>query len=157
MRRRSVAWLAIAAVALQGIWPLLALARPAATVLVPLCTVGGETHYYELPIEPKRGVAHEHCALCVLGERAAPPPHHAELLATQAGEAGAAVVVSSGFATPLFSAARPRGPPLLSYVDEASTVNDYGRRNHAAEDLRPVGACIADPGGRVLRGRVLHG
>lgn len=67
--RRIGTWLAIVALALQALWPLLAQAKPRSVTLVPLCTVAGETHYVE--VETGGGgpaSAHEeHCKLCAPG------------------------------------------------------------------------------------------
>jgi hypothetical protein len=64
--RRLATWLAILAMALQALWPLIAQARPA--TLVPVCTVGGVTHYVEVPVGGSPADSqHEHCALCVTG------------------------------------------------------------------------------------------
>lgn len=67
------AWLAIVAMALNALWPLIVQARPA--TLVPVCTVGGTTHYIELPggtmpVDSQ----HQHCAFCFAG--AALPTQH---------------------------------------------------------------------------------
>ncbi|MDH5221612.1 MAG: DUF2946 family protein [Betaproteobacteria bacterium] len=83
MNRRSFpALLAIVAVALQAAWPLIAQARPQDRGhLVPLCSVGAETRYVEipagkLPAEQRSAAYREHCQLCVLGAEglAAVPP-----------------------------------------------------------------------------------
>ena len=57
--------------ALQALWPLIAQARPA--TLVPVCTVGGVTHYVEVPVGGSPADAHdEHCSLCVAGPALSP-------------------------------------------------------------------------------------
>ena len=70
--RRGAAWVAILAIALQALWPLLAQAKPKNVVLVPICTVQGVTHYLELPaggapVEQKAASQHDHCSFCSLG------------------------------------------------------------------------------------------
>jgi hypothetical protein len=52
--------------ALNALWPLIAQARP--TTLVPVCTVGGATHYVEVPggTTPVDS-QHEHCTFCFAG------------------------------------------------------------------------------------------
>ena len=55
--------------ALQALWPLLAQARPRSVTLVPICTVDGVTHYFELkngdtPLDRQSASHHEHCAYC---------------------------------------------------------------------------------------------
>ena len=46
--KKFTTWLAILAVALNALWPLIAQARPKNVLLVPVCTVEGVTHYMEL-------------------------------------------------------------------------------------------------------------
>jgi hypothetical protein len=72
--RRSAAFAAAAAIALQTLWPLLAQARPAdPTLQVPLCSVDGVTHSVEIkigkttPLDERTASHGEHCKLCVLG------------------------------------------------------------------------------------------
>jgi hypothetical protein len=70
--RPFAAWLAILAIALQALWPLLAQAKPKSVVLVPVCTVQGVTHYLELPagsapVEQKAASQHDHCSFCSAG------------------------------------------------------------------------------------------
>lgn len=79
-RRRPLAvYLAIVAIALQALWPLLAQAKPKSVALVPVCTVQGVTHYIELPkgnapVEQKAASQHDHCSFCSFGgERIALP------------------------------------------------------------------------------------
>jgi hypothetical protein len=154
-------WLATVAVALHAFWPLLSQAAPKSAVLVPLCTVGGETHYVEvpggkIPAEEHSASQLEHCALCLPGgaDRA---------------------VLSSGFCAfePLRSlparfdrdievldtrhvpVARARAPPFSRLADVAT--NRYGRNHEEAFALRHGGARAvgADPGRGVLRRGIL--
>src|SRR5213075_2449872 len=71
-RDRAAAWIAILAVALNALWPLVAQAKPSSVVLVPVCTVGGVTHYIEVPggkspAEQSSSAQHEHCKFCSSG------------------------------------------------------------------------------------------
>ncbi|HEX2566254.1 MAG TPA: DUF2946 family protein [Burkholderiales bacterium] len=116
--RRFAAWAAILAMALQALWPLIAQAKPRSVTLVPVCTVAGVTHYYEVragdsPLEQRTASNHEHCAYCSLdGGRLVVLPSFAHFLQQQqsTGEAVAEPVFSSS-ASLLFSSARPRAPP----------------------------------------------
>jgi Protein of unknown function (DUF2946) len=76
--RKLGTWLALLAIALQALWPLVANAKPRAVTLVPLCTVDGVTHYLELPasetpLEKSSKAHHEHCSFCFLGQLSAAP------------------------------------------------------------------------------------
>jgi len=72
-RNRAVAILAMLAMALQALWPLVAQAKPDVPgVRVPVCTIEGITHYVELPAsqspaEQRSAAHHEHCKMCVFG------------------------------------------------------------------------------------------
>jgi DUF2946 family protein len=72
-RNRFAALLAILAVALQALWPLVAQAKPVVPgERVPVCTIEGITHYIELPapdsaVEKSSAAHHEHCKMCVFG------------------------------------------------------------------------------------------
>jgi hypothetical protein len=122
MRRSFPAWLAILALTLQALWPLLVHARPANVHLVPLCTIDGVTHFVEIPggkspAEQRSGSFHEHCKLCVFGvDRlaavpAAPlPVLRVEMSVFIVAAPAVAVHVSSLSAPP----APPRAPPALS-------------------------------------------
>lgn len=118
MRRKSFpAWLAILALSLQALWPLLAHAKPAqAPHLVPLCTVDGTTHFVELPAGGAPAEEHastQHCKLCVFGgDRASIAPAHAVVLHLPGAPAQLVAIrqdpVVDSF---LHSPARPRAPP----------------------------------------------
>lgn len=120
--RKLSAWLAILAMALQAFWPLIAQAKPQWSVMVPVCTVGGVTHYVELPLgetplEKQSTAQHEHCKLCVFGaERvAALPAAHVPPIVVEFRSPGqflhfAEAVPPSGSHPP----AQPRAPPVLS-------------------------------------------
>jgi DUF2946 family protein len=72
-RNRFAALLAILAIALQALWPLIAQAKPVLPgERVPVCTIEGITHYIELPapdsaVEKSSAAHHEHCKMCVFG------------------------------------------------------------------------------------------
>jgi hypothetical protein len=67
--KKTASWLAMLAIALHALWPLIAQARPKSALLVPLCTVEGVTHYIELPggrtpLDESAASHQEHCAYC---------------------------------------------------------------------------------------------
>ena len=72
-RNRFAALVAMLAMALQALWPLVAQAKPrVAGIQVPVCTIEGITHYTELPapdspVEKSSASHHEHCKMCVFG------------------------------------------------------------------------------------------
>lgn len=67
--RRVAALAAAAGIALQALWPLLAQARPAVLVSVPVCSAAGAHRSTELPIGGgQTGQGAAHCKLCVLGD-----------------------------------------------------------------------------------------
>jgi hypothetical protein len=121
-RNRTAALLAIFALALQALWPLLAQAKPAVPgERIPVCTIEGVTHYVELPavdtpVERRSAAHHEHCKVCVFGAEklalaAAPAPQAVLAAVVGAPRASVAVHVSpSGFERP----ALPRAPPPAS-------------------------------------------
>jgi hypothetical protein len=145
--RRVGPWLAIVAMALQALWPLIAQARPAN--LVPVCTVGGVTHYIEVPggTQPADS-QHEHCAFCLV---AAALPTQA-VSQTFDGFSFPAPVTKS-FESIVFSVvgADARAPPVFLSVDS----NHDNRRTH--EEAFAFRAARAHLGGSVLRLGVLHG
>jgi len=72
VKRKLGLLLATFAIALHALWPLIAQAKPKSVALVPVCTIGGETHYTEVPLgkspAEERSASHfEHCSLCTLG------------------------------------------------------------------------------------------
>ena len=116
-------WLAILAIALQGLWPLIAQAKPAApSLLLPLCSVDGVAHYIELapseaPLDERSAVHHEHCQLCVFGSDrvAALPAASIPVLVVETALEDAPLrsfVVSPE--TPSYLPAQPRAPPAYS-------------------------------------------
>lgn len=145
--RKFTSWLAITAMALQALWPLIAQARP--STLVPVCTVAGVTHYVEIPGGTTPVDAqHEHCAYCFAG--AALPTKQV----VQGADAFSFLGPKAVAFTPrsfFFVSADARAPPLLPLVHFD---NDYGRTDEKAFALY---AARADMGGGFVRLGVLHG
>jgi hypothetical protein len=145
-------WLAILAIALQSLWPLLAQAKPRSVTLVPICTVGGETHYVEL--ETGGGQSHEeHCKACPVGaaalaSRVSDLPSIQVAFSILAGEDNPAV-------DRFVSYAHSRAPPSSRLV--AVTIDKPERKNEKAVDLRHRGARDAMAGRGVVRRGVLLG
>lgn len=119
--RNLAAWAAILAMALQALWPLIAQARPRSATLVPLCTVDGVTHYYELkdadtPLEKRSATHHDHCAFCSFDNgrtaalRSAPVFSPPSFTFDAPAERQLVSVVPSPHHPP----ARPRAPPATS-------------------------------------------
>jgi len=119
-RSRIAAWLALAAMALNAFWPLLANAKAGVPALPSeICTATGQQHTGgSLPIEaPGKSVQPSHCSLC---------PFNAERAPAVSGAAGAlfrpAPACAQGpefftglrlQAAPVLSGS-PRSPPALS-------------------------------------------
>ena len=122
MRRRNpvAVYLAVLAIALQALWPLLAQARPKNAVLVPVCTVQGVTHYIELPssgtpVEEHAASQHDHCSFCTFGgERAALSGFLQSIITPPAEGAEPPQVAARELRSESPSAARPRAPPAVS-------------------------------------------
>jgi hypothetical protein len=72
--KRFAALAAVFAVTLQALWPLLSHARPKnESLLAPVCTVDGVTHYLDLktgktPLDERSAQHGEHCKMCVFGD-----------------------------------------------------------------------------------------
>jgi len=121
-RNRFAALIAILAMALQALWPLVAQAKPRISgIQVPVCTIEGITHYTELPapdspVEKSSAAHHEHCKMCVFGaERLAVLPVASPLIKLAQGpelapESFFAISSPSSFHRP----ALPRAPPAVS-------------------------------------------
>ncbi len=152
VRHRSLAaWVALAAISLQALWPLIAQAKPRSVTLVPVCTVAGETHYMELETGGG-GVSHEeHCKACPVGA------------AALASRASALVGPEVSFSIPAGAAnpaeerfvptARSRAPPSFLFVDLKPDQQE--RNDEKAFALRHRGARDAMAGRGVLRRGVL--
>src|SRR5712691_1764889 len=115
-RSRIATWLALAGIALNASWPLLANARPNAPALPSeICTATGQKHAGESPLS--KGARPSHCTLC---------PFNAERGPALASAAGAIFAPTPAAAqgpefceTPLLVAAfdptaPPRAPPFFS-------------------------------------------
>ena len=121
-RNRTAALLAIFAIALQALWPLLAQAKPnLAGERVPVCTIEGITHYVELPavdtpVEKRSAAHHEHCKVCVFGaEKLAVAGSPAPQAALDAPVDAPRASVAVHFSPPAFERpALPRAPPPTS-------------------------------------------
>jgi DUF2946 family protein len=119
-RNRIAAWLALAGIALNASWPLLANARPNAPALPSeVCTATGLKHPGEgLPGEaPGKGVQPSHCTLCPFNaERGAAIPYAKHILLSSA-PVGVQHAVYCDAVRPeaaLDPAAPPRAPPFPS-------------------------------------------
>lgn len=118
--RRLSTYLAILAIALQALWPLLAQAKPKNVVLVPVCTVQGVTHYIELPkgnapVEQKAASQHDHCSFCSFGgERIALPASRTEFPVLVAASSAPRSAGSPSLESQKHLHARPRAPPAAS-------------------------------------------
>ena len=73
-RRRTLpAWLAIFALSLHALWPLIAQARPKMPgMLIHVCAMDGRSRFIELapegtPLEKRSSAQHEQCKVCALG------------------------------------------------------------------------------------------
>jgi hypothetical protein len=112
---------AILAMLLNALWPLLAHAKPADSLLVPVCTAGGETHYIELergdsPLDKRSQAQHDHCKLCVFGaERVSLPPMTRPVLTVATPpDARPAALAEVFSAAPSIRPAQSRAPPAIS-------------------------------------------
>ena len=119
--RRLPAYLAIVAIVLQALWPLLAQAKPKSVVLVPVCTVQGVTHYIELPVggkpgeppsDPRAASQHDHCSFCSGGgDRVALAANHAEAVPGTAAFGAPRSTESPSLESQKHLNARSRAPP----------------------------------------------
>jgi hypothetical protein len=122
MRHRSpvAVYLAILAIALQALWPLLAQAKPKNAVLVPVCTVQGVTHYIELPssgtpVEEHAASQHDHCSFCTFGgERAALASFLPAVVSARVEATTPLHVAVPELRNEKPYSARPRAPPAVS-------------------------------------------
>ncbi|HEV8094888.1 MAG TPA: DUF2946 family protein [Burkholderiales bacterium] len=121
-RNRVAALLAMIAMALSALWPLISQAKPRVPgAQVPVCTIEGITHYIELPatdtpVEQRSAAHHEHCKMCVFGgDRSAALPAAASphLIGTVPAARIVAVRVAE-HESPPYRPAQPRAPPVAS-------------------------------------------
>jgi|SRR6185436_3965669 hypothetical protein len=121
-RNRVAALLAMFAMALSALWPLISQAKPRVPgTQVPVCTIEGITHYVELPapdtpVEQRSSSHHEHCKMCVFGaERPAALPAVASPIEPGAGrEAVQPSFQPSKSPSSFHPPAQPRAPPAAS-------------------------------------------
>ena len=147
--RRLPALVAVLAILLQSLWPLIAQARPrAASTLVPVCTVEGVTHYIELrtdraPADERASSHVEHCGLCVLGaDRVALPAFQVPSFDSDGAEVrpDARIEDFQRFSPTAF---RSRAPPASMFVNRK--INEHGEGNERASALLAAGAGARGP------------
>jgi hypothetical protein len=129
--KKTASWLAMLAIALHALWPLIAQARPKSAVLVPVCTVEGVTHYIELPggrtpLDDSAASHQEHCAYCFPALQARP------LLAFQPEKSVRAVdpVVTDCDSRASILIMDARGPPLSPLVMSIQTPRREHEKGH---------------------------
>jgi len=115
-RNRIAAWLALAGIALNASWPLLANARPSVPALPSeICSATGQKHADDSPFS--KGARPSHCTLCPYNaERGPAISGAAPALACPTPCCGQAPAFFTGLwlqAAPVFSGS-PRSPPALS-------------------------------------------
>jgi len=119
-RNRIAAWLALAGIALNASWPLLANARPNVPALPSeVCTATGLKHAGEgLPGEtPAKSVQPSHCTLCPFNAERGAAVSQAKPILLSPSPVGVRHAVHRDALHPeaaLDPAALPRAPPLLS-------------------------------------------
>jgi len=122
IRSRIAAYVAVFTLAIQALAPLLAQLQARSTVLLPLCSVDGATHYVEVPLgadplKQRTPGGHEHCSLCTLGadRLAFLAPLGAGLFAgpDAAGDCPSRASPNAP-ESQVLAFARPRAPPVVS-------------------------------------------
>jgi hypothetical protein len=151
--RSPAAWVALLAISLQALWPLIVQAKPRSVTLVPVCTVAGETHYVELETGGGAPSHEEHCKAC---------PVAAAALASVASpfvSPDIAFSIPAGKSSPVASRrvshAQSRAPPPLLFAGMES--DNQERNDEEAFALGHRGARDAVAGRGVLRRGVLLG
>jgi hypothetical protein len=113
--RRSATWIAILAMAINALWPLLARAQPGEPLLVAVICGGGDgVHAIDLTGKAPGGsrAAYDHCQLCVSGDRVAVLPSADPMSLAEGHPVSAARVPSvAEFPSTPPCFAPPRGPP----------------------------------------------
>ena len=121
--RRAAAIAAMLAITLQALWPLLSHARPKdPSLLVPVCTVDGITHYLEIksgrttPLDERSASHGEHCKLCVFGgdRDVAVLPANVPVLIAQASQSEVSHSAKQCTVPLYLFASRPRAPPAIA-------------------------------------------
>jgi hypothetical protein len=119
--RRIATWLAVLAVSLNALWPLVANAKPVGAFdpSSEICTVGGIKTFAgggALP-QPADNAHQPNCSFCTFGADKAVPPATsvAHVLAAPSGTDFQAATAALPPAEPFrYSPAHPRAPPALS-------------------------------------------
>ena len=115
-RNRTAAWLALAGIALNASWPLLANAGPSVSALPSeVCTATGQKHSGESPLS--KGTRPSHCTLCPYSaERGAAISSAAPALVCPMTASGRVRAPVSELQLPaaLDLCAPPRAPPFFS-------------------------------------------
>ncbi len=115
-RSRIAAWLALAGIALNASWPLLANARPSAPALPSeVCSATGQKHTGESPFG--KGARPSHCTLCPYSAERGPAISGAApaLLCPMSVSAPVRELVSAPqLEAALDPCAPPRAPPFFS-------------------------------------------
>lgn len=143
--RRLGTWFAILAIALQAAWPLLAAAKPRSVALVPVCTVDGVTHYFEVPTgkAPLDDSVHgQHCVFCTLGIGALLSSHADVLFSADVLADRIVSRIERSHSRPLLLVLGARAPPLSSVVTaghnnfggQGGTIDFPGRPGVGAHD-----------------------
>ncbi len=151
--RSPAAWIALLAISLQALWPLIVQAKPRSVTLVPVCTVGGETHYVELETGGGDPGHEEHCKACPVGAAALA----SAVAAFVTPEVAFSVLAGEAIPAELrcISHAHSRAPPSLLIVDLQS--DNPEKEDEKAVALGHRGARDAIAGRGVLRRGVLLG
>ena len=115
-RNRIAAWLALAGIALNASWPLLANARTSAPALPSeICSATGQKHAGESPFG--KGARPSHCALCPFNAERGPSISGAApalLCPTPASGQAREFFAELQLAAALDPCAPPRAPPFFS-------------------------------------------
>src|SRR2546428_10257900 len=115
-RNRIAAWLALAGIALNASWPLIANARTSVPALPSeICSATGQKHAGESPFG--KGARRSHCALCPFNAERGPAISGAapELLCpTPASGQARKFVAEPQLPAALDPCAPPRAPPFFS-------------------------------------------
>jgi len=118
--RRFGTWLAMLAMALNVLWPLLAHAKPQGdSPVIEICTSAGMKWAAAdgSGQQPAKKNLSPHCEFCSLSADRAPLPSAAAIAPVEVSIAIAAVAAGESapvVARPCFSPALPRAPPVLS-------------------------------------------
>jgi len=161
VRRRLGLFFACAAIALHALWPLIAQAKPHSVALVPLCTVGGETHYAEVPLgrtpaEEQSSSHFEHCSLCTLGGERAIVQSPGVAVFGQDFSFQAFSENETPFDTRSISSVRSRAPPVSALVDRLTDESEGQVEEASALRDRGARAGDAHSGRGILRKRLLR-